>query len=44
VSEYIRANCMIGNIVVIGVVVGAVFLYGVYNQRNGGAVKTKKTA
>jgi hypothetical protein len=37
-------NCSLGNIVVIGVVVGAIFLYGVYNQRSGGAVKAKKTA
>jgi phage-related protein len=43
-TTYTTTNCSLGNIVVIGVVVGAIFLYGVYNQRNGGAVKAKKTA
>lgn len=33
-----RADWYTGNILVIGAVVGALFLYGVYQQRNGKAV------
>lgn len=43
----VNANsCSIGNIVVIGVVIGALFLYGVYQQKNGRpitAAPAKKT-
>lgn len=34
----LEANHHVGNILVIGAIVGALFLYGVYQQRNGKAV------
>lgn len=33
-----NADDCIGNILVIGAVIGALFLYGIYQQRNGKAV------
>lgn len=35
------ADFLTGNIVVIGAVVGAIFLYGVYQQRNGKAINSR---
>ena len=36
------ADYSVGNIVVIGVLIGAFILYGAYQQRNGKSVTSKK--
>lgn len=44
VDELQRSNAVIGNILVIGIVIAALFIYSVYQQRGGKPITAKKTA